>query len=277
RHSGEPAMRRSLRLDLAFAFLVAVSAPAACADAEPDAARLYAEHCASCHGADRFGGQGPALLPENLGRLTGARAVAVIADGRAATQMPAFAPALGKAEIEALAAYISAPLGAPPQWGEREILASRLIHGEPAAIEQPAHNADPMNLFVVVEAGDHHATILDGDRFAPLAPFPTPFALHARPKFTPDGRFVFFMSRDGWITKYDLWTLSVLAEARAGINSRNIAISKDGRHLAVANYLPHTLVILSTDDLSIERIFQAKDKKGITSRVSAVYQAPVRD
>ena len=37
--------------------------------AEPDAPALYAEHCAECHGADRLGGIGPALLPSNLGRL----------------------------------------------------------------------------------------------------------------------------------------------------------------------------------------------------------------
>ena len=30
---------------------------------------LYDTHCASCHGADRLGGIGPALLPENLSRL----------------------------------------------------------------------------------------------------------------------------------------------------------------------------------------------------------------
>ena len=69
----------------------------------------------------------------------------------------------------------------------------------------------------------------------------------------------------------------MLSEVRAGINSRNIAISRDGKHIAVANYLPHTLVMLSTDDLSVEKIFEARDKKGNSSRVSAVYQAPPRD
>ena len=29
----------------------------------------YQANCASCHGADRLGGIGPALLPENLSRL----------------------------------------------------------------------------------------------------------------------------------------------------------------------------------------------------------------
>jgi WD40 repeat protein len=134
-----------------------------------------------------------------------------------------------------------------------------------------------MNLFVVVETGDHHATILDGDRFEPLARFPTRFALHGGPKFTPDGRFVFFMSRDGWISKYDLWSLTLIAEVRAGINSRNIALSRDGRHVAVANYLPHSLVILSSDDLSVQKIFEVRDRNGNSSRVSAVYQARPRD
>ena len=247
------------------------------AQAEPDAVKLYADNCAACHGADRLGGQGPALLPENLGRLMGPRAAAVIAEGRTATQMPGFGAKLDKDEIAALAAYVAKPLAQIPAWGTAEIAASRVIHAKAPALDRPRFEADPLNLFVVVETGDHHATILDGDRFEPLARFPTRFALHGGPKFTPDGRYVFFMSRDGWVSKYDLWTLTMLSEVRAGINSRNIAISRDGRHIAVANYLPHSLVMLSTDDLSVEKIFETRDKKGNSSRVSAVYQAPPRD
>jgi cytochrome c553 len=266
--------RRCRSLELAVGALCVFVAPAA---AEPDAAKLYAAHCASCHGAERLGGQGPALLPESLGRLGGPRLAAVIAQGRNATQMPAFAPTLAKAEIDALAAFIATPLPVIPAWGAREITESRVVHARPPALDRPRHGADPLNLFVVVETGDHHATILDGGRFEPLARFPTRFALHGGPKFTPDGRYVFFMSRDGWVTKYDLWTLTTLAEVRAGINSRNIAIAKDGKHIAVANYLPHTLVILSSDDLAVEKVFEVKDRTGKPSRVSAVYQARPRD
>ncbi|MDH3407446.1 MAG: cytochrome C oxidase Cbb3, partial [Gammaproteobacteria bacterium] len=44
---------------------------------EPSVAvKLYAQHCASCHGADRLGGIGPALLPENLGRIKRDEAIA---------------------------------------------------------------------------------------------------------------------------------------------------------------------------------------------------------
>lgn len=257
--------------------LLALALHAVAFAAEPDAAQLYASHCAQCHGADRLGQLGPALLPENLGRLTGARAVAVIVNGRAATQMPGFAGTLNNDEIASLAAFIATPLPAVPTWGADAISASRVVHAQAPVLERPRFDADPMNLFVVVEAGDHHATILDGDRFEPLARFPTRFALHGGPKFSPDGRYVFFMSRDGWVSKYDLWTLTMLAEVRAGINARNIAISRDGKHIAVANYLPHTLVMLSAEDLSVEKIFDVKDKKGNSSRVSAVYQARPRD
>jgi dihydro-heme d1 dehydrogenase len=244
--------------------------------AAANAAALYARHCASCHGAERLGGSGPALLPENLGRITGARAGAVIAEGRPATQMPSFQGQLRQDEIDALAAYVSAPLAKVPEWSASDIAASRIVHAEVRALERPIHDADPLNLFVVVESGDHHATILDGDRFEPLVRFPTRFALHGGPKFSPDGRFVYFMSRDGWITKYDLWALETLAEVRAGINSRNIAMSNDGRHLAVANYLPGTIVILSTLDLAVEKVFATNDSDGNHSRVSAIYQAPAR-
>ena len=245
--------------------------------AEPDAGGLYAEHCASCHGVGRLGGQGPALLPESLGRLLGPRVATVIAEGRPATQMPGFSQTLAKSEIDALAKYVSTPLLSVPVWGEREIEASRVVHAQPAAIERPSYAADPLNLFVVVETGDHHATILDGDRFEPLARFATRFALHGGPKFSPDGRFVYFMSRDGWVTKYDLWTLTTIAEVRAGINARNIALSSDGKHIAVANYLPQGLVILSSLDLAVEKVVEGRDKNGNPSRISAVYQARPRD
>jgi dihydro-heme d1 dehydrogenase len=259
---------------LAFAvLLVAGSAASAGPTAE-----LYATHCASCHGAARLGGMGPALIPENLGRLQREEAAEVVAGGRPQTQMPAFGDRLGEAEIGALIDLIYAPLAEVPVWGPEQMEASRQVLVQPFGLAStPRYDADPLNLFVVVESGDHHVTILDGDRFEPITRFPSRFALHGGPKFSPDGRFVYFVSRDGWISKYDLWGLQLVAEVRSGINSRNLAISDDGRVLAVANYLPHTLVLLDAEDLRPLEVIDAKDMRGkASSRVSAVYQAPPR-
>ena len=147
----------------------------------------------------------------------------------------------------------------------------------PALPDKPVFSADPLNLFVVVESGDHHVTILDGDRFEPIHRFPSRYALHGGPKFSADGRYVFFGSRDGWITKYDLYNLTTVAEVRAGINLRNIALSSDGRYVAAANYLPHSLVILDAADLKPLKVIPTTDRAGkATSRVSAVYDARPR-
>ena len=230
---------------------------------------LYLEHCASCHGAGRLGGMGPALLPENLQRLRQEQAQSIIREGRVATQMPAFGEVLSDAEIARLVAHIYDPLGEMPQWGEAEIRASIGQLGE-AYSSHPVFDADPLNLFVLVEAGDHHVSILDGDKLERLARFPSRFALHGGAKFSPDGRYTYLASRDGWVMVYDLWSLQPVAEVRAGINTRNIAISHDGRYLAVANYLPHNLVILDARSLAPVKIFETG------SRVSAVYQAAPR-
>ncbi|MGE5118328.1 MAG: c-type cytochrome, partial [Betaproteobacteria bacterium] len=67
--------------------------------AAPDAPALYAQHCASCHGAERLGAMGPALLPESLERLRQAEASRVIAQGRPATQMAGFGAKLAADEV----------------------------------------------------------------------------------------------------------------------------------------------------------------------------------
>jgi DNA-binding beta-propeller fold protein YncE/cytochrome c553 len=269
-------VRNIPRLSIAFGFLLACLAAHA---AEP--AKLYQEHCAVCHGPDRLGITGPALLPQSLERLKKPDAVKTIAEGRAATQMLPFSDRMTRDEIAALADWIYTPVTPVPTWTEADIRASRIVNHPPGSLPaKPADvfkGVDMMNLFIVVEVGDHHVTLLDGDRFAPIHRFQSRFALHGGPKFSSDGRYVFFASRDGWITKYDIWNLAVVAEVRAGINTRNIAVSEDGRHVAVANYLPHTLVLMD-GDLNLLKVHPVRDAQGKeSSRVSAVYNAAPRN
>lgn len=241
------------------------------------AAQLYGTNCAVCHGADRLGAIGPALLPTNLARLRPAAAREVIAKGRMATQMPGFGGTLSDDDIRRLADYIYVEPATPPRWELADINASRVVHPvERPDSDQPVHRADPLHLFVVVETGDHHATILDGDRLEAVTRFATRYALHGGPKFSPNGRFVYFGSRDGWVSKYDIHNLRMVSEIRVGINMRNIAVSSDGRFVMAANYLPHTLVALDAATLQPLKVIPVADRNGRTSRVSAVYDAAPR-
>lgn len=247
------------------------------APASGDVTALYQQHCASCHGDERLGAMGPALLKENLGRLGAQKATDIIRDGKPASQMQGFGEILSDEEIAALADYILSPIKGIPEWNADRIKASHVIKVDPDTLTgPPIFAADPLNLFVVVESGDHHVTILDGDTFQPLARFQSHFALHGGAKFSPDGRFTYLASRDGRVMKFDLYTLQIVAETRAAINTRNIAVSSDGRYVLVGNTLPHNLVILNAHDLSLAKILPVTSRTGESSRVSAVYNAPPR-
>ncbi len=237
----------------------------------------YKNHCAECHGEDRLGQMGPALLPENLQRLPKKLAHKVIADGRIASQMPGYKDKLNAAQIQSLVDYVYTPLPEVPVWALNEINKSHIVHNDVLNLPAiPVWDADPMNLFLVVELGDHHVSILNGDTFEPIHRFKSRFSLHGGPKYSPDGRFVYFGSRDGWVTKYDIYNLKIVAEIRAGINMRNVAVSSDGKYVLAGNYLPHTVVVLDAEDLSPLKIIAVENDEGKSSRVSAVYDAAPR-
>jgi WD40 repeat protein len=183
---------------------------------------------------------GPALLPGNLKRLRKKAAVDVISNGRIATQMPAFADKLTPADIKALVEFIYTPSSETITWNLPEINASHIIHNREQDLSKKP--------------------VFDGG-----------------PKYSNSGRFVYFASRDGWISKYDIYNLKLVAEIRAGINTRNLAVSGDGRYVMVANYLPHSLVLLDAKDLKPIKIYNVADQNGKTSRISAVYAAPPRN
>ena len=88
---------------------------------------------------------------------------------------------------------------------------------------KPTWAADPMQLLVVAQ-GSGHVTLLDGERFEVVHRFALRQALHGAPQFTQDGRFAYFGSRDGWITKYDLWNLTEAEQVRAGLTLRNLVV-----------------------------------------------------
>lgn len=246
--------------------------------ADEKALILFQQHCAVCHGEGRLGGMGPALLPQNLKRLRKKQAIDVISHGRVATQMQGFSDKLSTEQIRLVADFIYTPLAKVPSWDLAAVKTSQIIHNRLETLsDKPQFKADMLNLFVVVELGDHHFTLLNGDTFEPIGRFPTRFALHGGPKYSPDGRFVYFASRDGWISKFDIYNLKWVAEIRAGINTRNIAVSGDGRYLMVANYLPHTLTLLDAEYLTPIKTIEVKDRDGQSSRVSAVYTAKPRD
>ncbi|HEX5613363.1 MAG TPA: cytochrome D1 domain-containing protein, partial [Burkholderiales bacterium] len=135
----------------------------------------------------------------------------------------------------------------------------------PAAISQ----ADPLEVLFVVGDGGASITVFDGERLAPVRRFATQRSVTGPPRFTPDARFVFFASIDGWIVKYDLRTFSAVAEFRAGGEAPRFAVSHDGKHVAVSSESPRGLAILDAD-------LRPRKVLASSSRVSGVLDAARR-
>lgn len=171
----------------------------------------------------------------------------------------------------------AAPLpveGAAPDWGAAQIEASRRI--EPAKGVLPDRplpvyaGVDMLNLVFVAEGGGDHVSIIDGDKLEAVHRFAIDHRLEAGPEFSPDGRYAYLGSSDGWISKYDLWNLTVVAEIRAGLGPTKLAVSADGAVLAVANASPRTLVLLDSE-LGLQKVLALRDQDGAhSSRVSAL-------
>lgn len=170
----------------------------------------------------------------------------------------------------------SAAIATPP-WTDADIRASRIeLAGAGALPRRPRSIADALNLFVVVESGDTHVSLVDGDRFEVIHRLQARPTLRGAPRFSPDGRFAYFGSRDGWITRFDLWNLGLVAEVRAGRELGGLAISADGRWLMAATPSPHSLVLFDAG-LNLVKSWAVGNRDGTrSSRIAAVLDAAPR-
>ena len=83
--------------------------PAKIAAAGP-VATLYWDKCSGCHGVDRQGGLGPALVPQTLSGEETADIKSTISNGRPGTAMPPWQGTLTGRQIDDLIDYILSPV-----------------------------------------------------------------------------------------------------------------------------------------------------------------------
>lgn len=218
----------------------------------------FLDSCAGCHGTDRRGATGPALLPERLSQDDDYY-IDVITNGKPGTVMPPWGGQLSDEDITTLVGFIRSDTGqGPPQWTLEDVEASHeILVPESELPDSPTHDSRVENLMLVTEREAQAIAVIDGDTDELVAKVNASYRAHGYTFSPVEDRWAYNMGRDGWVFKIDLYTLQPVAKVRIGLDSRALAISDNGEFLIAGNYVPTTAVILDAHTLEPLKIFDA--------------------
>lgn len=236
-------------------------------------AQFYADTCGGCHGPNREGGTGPALLPARLNSADEFY-FDVIQKGRPGTAMPPWGDiGISDEEIWGLIGFMrSEPEANIIEWGLEDIAGTlETLVPESDLPDEPLHDGNLDNMMLVTERENRSIAAIDGDTHTLLGHIEASYRAHGY-AFDPNSRrWVYNVGRDGWIFKIDLYSLQAVAKVRVGHDSRGLAISDDSRYLIAGNFLPNTAVILDAQTLEPLKVINTEgtnpDGEFVTSRV----------
>jgi len=86
---------------------------------------------------------------------------------------------------------------------------------------------------------------------------------HASISFSRDGRYAYVVSRDGFLSKIDLLKLEVAAKVKVGESAIGLAVTQDNKYIAISNYKPGNVVIVSNDTFKIVKTIEADESKTV--------------
>ncbi|NLE75629.1 MAG: c-type cytochrome, partial [Chloroflexi bacterium] len=159
-------------------------------------AEFFLDSCGGCHGTDRRGATGPALLPQ---RLTQEHAYYfdVIKNGKPGTIMPPWGSTVSDEEIETLIAFIySQPSQAALQWTQDDVEASlSVLIDEGQLPAKPTHSGNLDNLMLVTERESQAIAVIDGDTHQLLGKIPASYRAHGYTFSPVEPRWAYNMGR----------------------------------------------------------------------------------
>lgn len=132
---------------------------------------------------------------------------------------------------------------------------------------------NPLDLMIVMERDNKSLLAIDGSTHKAVGRVKDIGKQVHTQVFSPDGKFTYHISRDGWLTKIDLRTLKPAGFVRVGTDSRGTGITDSGKYVAIGNYEPRNVVIIDAETLAIIKKIDLLDTTGGTvtsSRAGAV-------
>lgn len=133
----------------------------------------------------------------------------------------------------------------------------------------------PRDLMLVVEKNAEKLLAIDGTTHQVVGRVnAVGFQPHTS-VYSSDAKYMFIISRDGWLTKIDLTTLEPIVSVQVGENSRGTALTDNDKYVAIGNYEPGNLVILDAASMGILKtipLTMEKDGTQVESRAGTVVE-----
>ncbi len=140
----------------------------------------------------------------------------------------------------------------------------------------PSMSWNPDELMVVVEKDAEKLLFIDGKTHTEIGRIhDIGFQPHTS-VFSSDKKYMYIISRDGWLSKIDITTLDPVISIRVGENSRGTALTDDDKFLAIGNYEPHNVVIVDTETMLVVETIKTSgeiDNEITGSRVGVVVES----
>ena len=221
-----------------------------------DAANLYFQRCAGCHGVLRQGATGKALTTDITRELGYDHLRDFITYGSPAG-MPNWGTSgeLTEEQIDLMARYVLIEPPQPPEFGMEKIRASWNVIVAPE--DRPTEQMNDLNLdnlFSVTLRDSGQIALIDGDTYEIHRVLDTGYAVHIS-RISASGRYLFVIGRDAAVNMIDLWMEEpdTVASIKIGSEARSVETSKfegyEDKYVIAGGYWPPQYVIMDGDTL----------------------------
>jgi nitrite reductase (NO-forming)/hydroxylamine reductase len=146
---------------------------------------------------------------------------------------------------------------------------------------KPVNVKNVQDIVVFTERDTSKVGFIDGTTNKVLSKHESGFATHVTVVNKRIPRYVYNISRDGWVNMFDLNAPGqpIIAKIRVGSDSRGLACTPDGRYLMAGNYVPGGAVLLDAMTLKPLKVYPTSsviDMDGNlgSSRVASIADTP---
>ncbi len=229
------------------------------------AATIYFERCAGCHGVLRKGATGKALTTD-ITRANGYDYLKDFMTYGSPAGMPNWGTSgeLSEEQLDLMARYLLIEPPAPPEFGMAQMQASwdLVVPPDQRPTEQ-MNDLDLDNLFSVTLRDSGQVALIDGATYEIHRILDTGYAVHIS-RISASGRYLFVIGRDGAVNMIDLWMEepSTVASIKIGSEARSVETSKfegfEDKYVIAGAYWPPQYVIMDGDTLEPLKIVSTR-------------------